>query len=849
MGHRLKPDGTRRLIPALEALAKDRPLTVVFDAERKESTARKVARAAGALACCLRAAEGKPSIAQLPLLPGASKTGLDDLWVAGGHEALDRALANTGPRPVLPYLRPGDRVAPDGEWLGVACPIPSPEEAPLVILQAPMGCGKTRAIEESLRPLQQEGAAILLTSHLQFLGRSQAERIGTPWEPLPGTDERLQGVAACLDSWCPNSRLHITGDTGRGGVLVLDEWMQQVEHLLIGTGTALADRTAPRRAAVLRTLAEQLLTARLVIAADGQMAEWAVALLEALTSRRALLIRSEHQPMAGRPLYCGEGLTTPKRTAEAFRGKLAETLATLAPGGSLLVWCSAQKGEQSQNAPENLAERHRRHRPDDLVDVIDSTTKELAAELAADPDGFASRRIAEATAKGGAWVLYCSPAISSGLSWDQWEPAAVIAYSGGRIAPEHVAQALARVRSPQVPCWIFAPEKSTGNGMRVGSGATNPDDLLKDLASADRLLGELGETGPDLAWRKAWADLGAIRNRQRFAYRATIAALLEREGWSLQEPGPEPCPMAGAALGADLKAIRDERKQATLESILSAEPLSPMDAARLERRRTLEPKEAAALERYRVADRWSLAPDAPMTMELLMADEDRPTERLRLGWLLSSTEALAAIPDHDWLATHRLDPEHNQPFGPDRLRVTLAPKVAALQALGIPALLERFGRGEVISATDPAVLALHATATAHSAAVVAHLGVSPGKLASGSLRTLLRAVGWELTRVGRIMARTDERGAYLYSAAPLSLPEGVDPEALAAKWLGELRGGGTKNHSIGILYRVEKSANLPPHPSPPLLKRWPLAPAVALPWPSDPPKSRARGFAPVAGAP
>lgn len=839
---------SERLIPALGALnSPGRPWTVVFDAEAKPTTARRVGAAAGALARCLRAGGGKPEIARLPLLPGTSKTGLDDLWVAAGTEALDRALADVGPRPVIPYLRPADRIAPAGVFLGVACPIPSPEEAPLVILQAPMGCGKTRAIEEAIRPLQQEGVPILLPSHRQALGRSQAERIGNPWEAPPGTDDRLQGVAACLDSWCPTSRLRITGETGRGGVIVLDEWMQQLEHLLMGRGTALTDRTAPRRAAVLRTLAEQLRTARMVIAADGQMAQWGVDLLEALTGRRALLIRSEHQPMAGRPLHCREGLTTPKRTGEAFREKLAATVEALPAGGSLLVWCSAQKGEKSQNAPENLADRHRCHRPADVVDVIDSTTRELQAELAADPDGFADRRIAEATAKGGAWVLYCSPAISSGLSWDRWKPAAVIAYSGGRIAPEHVAQALARVRSAEVPCWLFAPEKAPGNALRVGNGATDPETLLQDLASADRLLGALGETGPDQAWLRAWAELGAIRNRQRFAYRATIAGLLEREGWSLQEPSPEPCPMAGAALGADLKAIREERNETKQQAILTAELLSPMDAARMERRRKLEPAETAALERYRVAERWGLAPDA-LTLELLRADEDhhgRPTDRLRLSWLLSCHEALAAIPEHDWLATERLDPEHGRPFAPDRLRETLAPKVAALQGLGVPALLERFGRGETIAATDPAVLALHATATAHSKAMVATLGVSPGKLPSGTLRTLLRAVGWVLKRAGQIHTRGGDRGACTYRAAPLALPAGVSWEALTAKWLKELREGGQKNDSMKKPHRVEKLANHPPRPSPPGLTRWPLAPAVAIPWPSGPPKRRSRGFAPV----
>jgi hypothetical protein len=329
MGHRRNSDGSRRLIPALEALAPGRPLLVVFDADRKESTARKVGASAGALAGCLRAAGGKPAIARLPLLPGQPKTGLDDLWVAGGPEALDRALADVGPRPVLPHLRPADRIAPPGVFLGLACPIPSPEEAPLVILEAGMGCGKTRAVEEALRPLQLEGVPILLPSHRRNLGQALTERVGIPWEATPGTDGRLQGVSGCLDSWCSDSRLQITGETGSGGVLVLDELMQLLEHLLLGNGTALTDRTAPRRAAVLRTLAEQLPRARQVIAADGQMAQWGVDVLEALTGRRALLIASAHQPMAGRPLHCPEGFTTPTKAAEAFRAHLDRSIRTL----------------------------------------------------------------------------------------------------------------------------------------------------------------------------------------------------------------------------------------------------------------------------------------------------------------------------------------------------------------------------------------------------------------------------------------------------------------------------------------------------------------------------------------
>jgi hypothetical protein len=624
----------------------------------------------------------------------------------------------------------------------------------------------------------------------------------------------------------------ITGETGTGGVIFLDEWMQQVEHLLTSNGTALTARQAARRASVLRTLAEQLARARLVMAADAQMSQWGVDLLETITGHQALVITSEHQPMAGRPLH-SQGFTTPQKAAEAFRGQWAEQLFRLQVGDSLMVWTSAQKGNESSNAAENLAQLHHQIRPVDLVDVIDSTTPDLAVELAADPDGFISRRIAQAAAQGGAYALYPSPAISSGISFEHWKPNAVLAYSGGHIAPEHVVQALARVRCPEVPAWLFAPEQAPL--IRVGSGATDPTELIAHLrGAADPLLGALQESGAEKAYLTAYGELGAVRNRQSYAYSATATGLMEREGWELQAPGHEPCPALVAAITAELCAIRDAKQEAKQEAILSAEPLTDVEASALGRRRRKTHSEIAALDRYKLSQRWALA-GAPPSLELLEADSNGLALRLRMGWLLSTPDALALVPTHDWLSIARLD-SRGQPFAPDRLRETLAPSIAALQALGIPELLERFSKGETIAATDPAVVALHANANAYHRHLKIAVGISPGKLPTGTLKNLLHAVGWKLQRVGRVHTRNNERGAGTYRAQPVALPSGVDPEALASLWLEELRRGGAKNDPIQKTYRVEKCATPSGVPVLPLMQRWPLAPVVAIPWPSGSPK-------------
>jgi len=846
MGRRVGANGAARLIPALQLLgASDRAWLVTFDAERRSSTAAKVGLAAGRLAYSLRSAGSRVAIARLPLLPGADKTGLDDLLAAAGPEALDRALANTGPRPVLPRLRQPDVVAPAGQWLGVACPFPSPEVAPLVVVQAPMGCGKTRAAAAALVPLQAEGVPILMPSHRKALGQAAAAAVGVPWCPEPDSDERLQGVAGCLDSWCPDSRLRITGTGWSGGVMVLDEWMQQLEHLLVSTGTALGDS---RRAAVLRTLAEQLPRLLWTLAMDAQMADWGLTLLERLTGRQAFLIGSAHKPMLGRPLHCYEGKARP---VDAFRVKLAELIQA---GRPFLCWSSAQKADQ-RNAAQTLAKLHRLIRPGDLVDVLDSNTPDLAAEVAADPDGFMDRRTAEATAKGVNHALYTSPAMSSGISFERWKPAAVIAYSGGRIAPEHAAQALARVRSPEVPGYLFAPERCPGDALRMGSGGTDPAQLIADLrAVSDPLLGMLEAAGADGAYLQAWAELGAYRNRQRFAYRATAAGLPEAEGWELQPQGPEPDQELAAELHKVLGEIAAAALAAEDQALLEADPITTAEAAKLARRRQLEPSERASLARFRLAERWGLGAADPITPgkegkppELLQADRDGLNDRLRLGWMLTTPEALALIPAHDWQRLAALD-AHGRPFAPDRLRVALAPKVAALQALGLPQLLARFAAGETIPATDPAVEALHEAATTHRQQLAAAARLSPGKLPSSTLRALLRAVGWKLKAAGRIKARGSDRDAYTYTAQREALPAGVDAQALAVAWLEALRRpapAGAKNAHTEKPCMGEKSPT-PAHAPPPRpVRPWPLAAVVPIPWAAGPPppsRGRPNGF-------
>jgi hypothetical protein len=103
-------------------------------------------------------------------------------------------------------------------------------------------------------------------------------------------------------------------------------------------------------------------------------------------------------------------------------------------------------------------------------------------------------------------------------------------------------------------------------------------------------------------------------------------------------------------------------------------------------------------------------------------------DRLRLGWLLTTPDAMALIPGHD------------------------QQRLAALD----------FAAGETIAATDPDLIVLHSYAIAHRRELAAATVPSPAAKPTGTLRALLAAVGWKLQKVGRIKARGGERDAYTH---------------------------------------------------------------------------------------
>lgn len=760
--------GPAALLPDLAGVPlKGRPCSILFDHSDSEQGRLDVAAASRRLARLLERAGSGPVL--LGVCPGPHK-GADDALAAGvSFEQLAarlEPLRGSARRPVLPRLRAADRIAPAGQYLGAVCPIPTAAEARLVALSALMGTGKTEAIAAAVAPLLAAGVRVVLITHRRSLGAALADRLGLPWaeDAAPGSDLRQQGVALCIDSLCPGSGMQIRPEDWRGCVVVIDEAAAVLAHALTGTGTAIATR----RPAVLETLTPLLAGASQVIVADAQLSEPVLQALEVATEARALLIASEHRPAAGRRLVVHP-------TRDSWR---AELVGALQNRRRLWIATTAREGH---NGAQTLALLTLQHWPTARVLVVDADTvkdeNHDASRLAGDPDGIAAAYD----------VVICSPAVAAGLSVTlAGHFAAVMVTAGGTTDPDSVAQAAARVRD-DCPRHLYAPERSPGNHLITGSGDTDPDQLRRRLGEHEAAtVTQLVRAGADLErgtvgpWLPLWARICAARNAQRLAYRSTVRALLEREGYDTTEAAPlvgDAVAVADAA-AETLKEIATEAQAAADAAVIAAEPLTAGEARKVARKRKRSPAEQAQLARYRIAEAWGLGADAP-TLAILEATRERLSHRARMGWILRNLEARQLVAKHDHAVAQALAPNRRH-WAPDLCRETIGPKVTAADALGLPGWLER---REWFTATDAQLLELQATATAHGGSLLQVLGVSTSKRATTTLRALLALAGHRLESKRN---REDGDRAWRYRVVPEALPDGADPGRLLAAWRDQL---------------------------------------------------------------
>jgi hypothetical protein len=776
--------GKPELLPDLaEALIKGRACWVLFDWSTSERGRRDVMLAARRLGGLLKKA-GAAEV-KVGTCPGPAKGADDHLAEGGTWEQLEAELQLLKPLPVLPLLRSADLVAPAGEYIGSACPLPSPAAAKLVALRAPMGSGKTVAIAAALARLSEseesERIPVVNLTHRVSLGTATADQFGLPWAEV---DKHERKIALCIDSLCPGSKVRFRPADWVGSVVVIDEAAQLLQHLLIAEGTTVAKR----RVQVLHNLAALLRHARQVVIADAQLSQTVLDVFERVCDTRALLISSEHKPAAGRQL-----VEHPSR--DSWRLALVEHLKQRR---RLWIATSAQQAGMA-NSAQNLAKLAEQHWPGVRVLVVDSDTM-------ADPEHDAHRLALNPAAIAGAYdVVAATPAVAAGLSVTlQGHFEAVFGWSGGAIDASAAVQAVARVRDG-CPRHLYVAEKSPGDSLRIGSGATHPRLLLDRMSKHAEAVAQMLQAGgwdPEFEttgpWLGAWAKLATQQNATRHAYRSTVLALLEAEGYVIEAAEQLSGQQQGQAkeIAADLKASASATQAAEDRKLIATELISDSDAEALrEAKRSLSPAERAKLQRWRVAKAWALR-DATPTPDVLEAHRDGLHRRLRFGWLLQNPAHLDALKETDRRNAYasarlRTGDESGRNVGelwaPDTCKRNEAARVLLARALKLDQWLQRrdafIWHKDRSELCDPMLLELAQQAKRHRHQITQVLGVELADKPTAMLRQLLRLAGYQLTaKRRRVGLGRNAAAVYEYKVVPVTLPAGVDLAAMQRDW-------------------------------------------------------------------
>lgn len=604
MGRRVGPDGSDRLIAALQALScAGRRWAICFDRDLKAETRAKVVSAAQKLANCLLGTGAKPAIAYLPKQAGG-KTGLDDYLAANGKDALDAVLGKA---------KPWERIT---QWVAGhfrQSDIPRTEDAGLVALVGGMGSNKTGSIGE----MAAAGVPVVAITHRRSLADQMGARLGIPVlreGQMFGGDELglRRGCVVVLDSSHPGGSCAISPSFCKGKLLFIDEADAVLVHALTA-GTEIKKHRVP----VLQNLVACIREAGQVVIASAHLNSDTITAYEEMRGHRAIVVRSRLKPAAGRKL-----------TLMGKATGLIVILQEFCKKKEPFIFHTGSKDPSSKWGPALLHDLVATFWPDASVLIMDSDTIR-------DPEHPASKAIRDPSMLLAYDVVIATPVLETGFSIE--DPGqhfkAVLVYSSGHLPATAVVQSLGRLRSPAERFVHVARA-----GRKLANGATDADEVREDRDQHAKQVLDLFVAGcglPSLeidAFYRWWQELVSVRNREAGIYQKKVLDLAEAEGYGV-------C-VDDETSSKDLAELRND----TLEVIgendakkIAALPLvDPVELRELEDRQMLTSAERDRRDRGRITA--DLGIDTP-TKEQVMLWRKRPQRALLRGLLLHNRKA------------------------------------------------------------------------------------------------------------------------------------------------------------------------------------------------------------------
>ena len=574
----------RQLVRELDCIATPgRTVYIAFDQDTKPTTIQNVHTAIRNLSALLQKRGVK---VQVITWVGDSK-GIDDLVASEGVQALHTAVDQADPIETWQWrVNQGNQltIAPTlrlnvpeltKTQLEQAIPAIDLRSGTLAIASG-KGTGKTNLIAELLK----DEPKVISLGHRVALQRNTCHR----WELDFKNDlDKINGRYCRSDGYtqrlglCIDSILSIRPEDVIDGVLVIDEFMQVLRHLILGDTCA----KDGKRGALIEHLTHLLSIARLVILADADANDTGIKYLHQWRGdRNLILVKNDHIA----PSFDATFLDT-KQINDVYTRLIAD----LQDGKRIFIATDSRAG--SKKLLEKLSQ-----------DCPNLKGLLINSETSGEPEQRAFITNPNANVHRYDWVMG-TPSLGTGVSIEVDHFDLVYGIFKGILTDGDAAQALNRVRA-NVPRLIWAAEKG-GDPTRLHT-SPNPKVIQRAIrqrssTSAHLLRAQLGyklfpmESEDDLRRSDPsidlYCDLLAQDNASHLAFNSALKARLQQEGSHVSTIVPH-------GHNADFAtAMRDISKLITrkdADAIAQARPLTPheVDTLKYQDSRTKEDQDA-----------------------------------------------------------------------------------------------------------------------------------------------------------------------------------------------------------------------------------------------------------------
>lgn len=771
--------GTQKLIPDLAALVgPGRSVYISLDQDTKPKAKRDTERETLKLSAATKKAGAKPKVVTWD--PSRGK-GVDDLICNHGPEAFAEAVAAAVVPEVIEIRKRSalgfdpNWTAPKGQKYLTAAGLVKviSKEEKLICVKAPKGTGKTELARELAEEAMGKDRPVLLISHRIQLATALGERIQvlTVYEVQQGNREARElarievsgtGLSICINSCHPNSQAQFRAEDWEDALVIIDEASQVWTELLS------SDTMRTVRVPILREM-QKLLSAALSPETRGQ-----VLLMDAdldkitVDAIRGIAKQPDLEPWVAVSHYKGNPYqVTHHSKAEAW---LEELCRALDSGQRLLVMTDSQrkKGRFSSAA---LAAYIRKNYPHLKILRVDSETLQRKDHPAYGCISKANEVFQKYD------VVICSPSVETGISLDlRGHFDAVYGCYLGVLSENSVRQSLARLREP-VPRVIHVAVR----GLSLIGGGDTYWKAVRDSQSqkVKKILHDLFDAAADQldssflpSQVEAYCKIAARHNLAASVHRELVLAQLADEGNTVEQ--------APDSEQDTLREIREETKEARHDrlanhgtSVTAAAAITEEAYQAIQGKTSVSNEaEALALERKMLEERYQ----QPASTDLYICDQCGFYPKLRLHYYL--TAGRQQIKDHDREKISELleTSGDGSLFAPDVARSSLGLKIAVLEFLKVPKLLEMAAAdpedlSSWISNDHPLIVELAEKAKANSRAIRLALGCSVKQSAKPIViaRAILEKVGFKFGARRRVGGRGQQKALYRVEQCDLKI--------------------------------------------------------------------------------